>query len=433
MITLIRLLISIVLTTGILLPFTLDAASGSDSESSIGTFHIFSRYRYEFVNDDRLSPAAQKLENANASTLRTSVGFQSAPLHKFNLGLNLEHVMPVGNKDFNDASNDLSDSATVVDPSGIELDQAYVGYRHNSSTDFKVGRQYLSYRKAPFHRFIGTVLWRQNWQTQDALSVVNTSFTDTTIHYAYTWKVDRIFGNDAPEPLSHFDSNSHLINLKYSGLAAGNLEAYAYLLDFDNASAFSTQTFGLRFDGKRKYNETLSALYAAEYAYQFDYANNPNSIKSDYLTFEIGGKFEFIQAQLSATLKFTYEKLAGDGGADRFVTILGTNHAFQGWADRFLVTPGDGIEDLIGTAVIKHKEITLIVAYHQLGSDNLNYDYGNETDILLSSNFGKKVTLGLKYSDYDSDRNFSNLTRNGSNSEVANKVTKFWLWGQLRF
>ena len=32
----------------------------------------------------------------------------------------------------------------------------------------------------------------------------------------------------------------------------------------------------------------------------------------------------------SVTLKFSYEKLSGKGGADRFVTILGTNHAFQG-------------------------------------------------------------------------------------------------------
>ncbi len=428
-----RLSIGLCLTGSILLPAISNAATESVLDSSIGSFHISSRYRFEHVNDDRLSPTAQKLKNANASTLRTTLAYQSVQLHNFDLRLELEHVMPVGNRDFNDGSNGLSDRATVVDPSGIELDQAYVGYQYKSSTEFKVGRQYITYRNAPFHRFIGTVLWRQNWQTQDAISFSNKSFADTTINYAYTWKVNRIFGRDAPEPLSHFDSNSHLINLQYTGFAAGKLEAYAYLLDFDNASAFSTQTFGLRFDGKYKYNETLSALYAAEYAYQADYANNPSSINTDYLSVEIGGKYEFTNPQLSATLKFTYEKLAGDGGADRFVTILGTNHAFQGWADRFLVTPQDGIEDLIGTAVIKHGQTTLIVAYHQLGSDNLNYDYGNELDILLSRNFGKKITLGLKYSDYNADRNASSLARNGSNSGVTNDVNKFWLWGQLKF
>ena len=39
--------------------------------------------------------------------------------------------------------------------------------------------------------------------------------------------------------------------------------------------------------------------------------------------------------------------LGGDNGSGNraFQTPLATKHAFQGWADQFLTTPADGIED----------------------------------------------------------------------------------------
>src|SRR3546814_11261136 len=46
-------------------------------------------------------------------------------------------------------------------------------------------------------------------------------------------------------------------------------------------------------------------------------------------------------------LKGGYEVLGGDDGTGNraFQTPLATKHAFQGWADVFLTTPADGIED----------------------------------------------------------------------------------------
>ena len=40
-----------------------------------------------------------------------------------------------------------------------------------------------------------------------------------------------------------------------------------------------------------------------------------------------------------------YEVLGADNGVG-FATPLATGHKFQGWADKFLTTPGDGIEDV---------------------------------------------------------------------------------------
>ena len=78
-----------------------------------------------------------------------------------------------------------------------------------------------------------------------------------------------------------------------------------------------------------------------------------SDIDAEYFLGEIGSSFKLNELINSVTIKFSYERLSGKSGADRFVTILGTNHAFQGWNDRFLVTPGDGIEDFVFTAIMK--------------------------------------------------------------------------------
>ena len=398
-----------------------------------GDLHFSLRYRYEHVDDNRLSGAGAPLMHADALTLRTLLGYATGAFHNLSMTLDLEIVTEAGIDDFNDGSNGKTEFATVVDPSGTEVDQAFLHYTGVPGTSLKLGRQYITYREAPFHRYAGTILWRQNWQTLDAFTVHNETLPDTEINYAYVWNVNRIFGEDAPEPLSNFDSASHLVNIQYSGLSQGNLEAYGYLLDFDNAAGFSTRTYGIRFYGKRELAKNIDALYAAEYASQSDYGENTLDVDADYLLGEIGARFkpgEFID---SATLKFRYERLSGEGGADRFVTILGTNHAFQGWNDRFLVTPGDGIEDFSLSAIMKIKGATLIAAYHDIGSDNLGYDYGSEFNLLLSKTFRKRYTLGLKYAAYDADKNVTSINRNGANAGTNNDVDKFWAWAQYKY
>ena len=398
-----------------------------------GKPHFSLRYRYEHVNDDRLSGAGAPLRNAGASTLRLFLGYETEVFHNFSATLDLENVIEAGGDDFNDGSNGKIGYAAVVDPSGTEIDQAFLNYSGIKNTAVKLGRQYLTYRKAPFHRYIGTILWRQNRQTFDAFTIDNQTYPDFRIRYAYVWNIHRIFGKDAPEPLSNFDSDSHLLNIQYSGLSLGKLEVYGYLLDFDNATGFSTRTYGVRFHGKRRLSENITALYTAEYATQSEHAANTSDIDADYFLGEIGASCQLDEFIDSVTLKFSYERLGGEGGADRFVTILGTNHAFQGWNDRFLLTPGDGIEDFIFTAMMKIRGANLVAAYHDIGSDHMSYAYGREFNLLLSKTFRKRYTLGVKYAAYDADNNTSNISRNGSNAGTGNDVEKFWIWAQYKY
>jgi hypothetical protein len=67
--------------------------------------------------------------------------------------------------------------------------------------------------------------------------------------------------------------------------------------------------------------------------------------------------------------------LAGKG----FTTPLGTLHKFQGWADKFLTTPPNGLEDLYANASVNLKGVgvldtlAFVVSYHDYDAEH-RYD-----------------------------------------------------------
>lgn len=401
-----------------------------------GKFDFSARYRFEHLEDDRVNLATGlKLKNADASTIRTTLGYTTGKFHNFGARILLQDVRDFFADNFNDATGNSSKTeyAVVADPSDTDYLEAYLSFDGLSETLIKAGRQIITYRDDPFHRYMGTVLWRQNWQNHDAISLVNTSFPHTKISYAYSWNINRIFTDEAISPLNEFDSNSHFINIQYNGFSLASLEGYAYLLDFDNAEVFSSNTYGVRLRGRYPVRNNLNAIYTAEYAYQTDAADNPGVIDVNYLLGELGVKFIFSGLIDTLSLKFSYELLEGSGGVDRFVTILGTNHAFQGWADRFLITPGDGVKDLYITLMATVFGANFIFSYHDLNSDNLNYDYGEELNLLLIKTFNKHYTLGLKYANYDADENLVNINQNDVNSTVTNDASIVWVFAQIKW
>lgn len=381
-----------------------------------GKVSFSARARYETVDDGN---AATK--DADAYTLRTTLGYKTGVFHGFSGFVEFEDVSHLGSDKFNAAgTNGEPGYAIVADPEGTEVNQAYLAY-NNFDTTFKFGRQIVTYRDAPFHRYIGTVGWRQNWQTFDAFSIVNKSLPNTTLSYAYLDEVHTIFGDDRDAlPLikdGDIDMDSHLFNIQYSGLPVGNLEGYAYLLDYKDAvddNKNSTATYGLRLSGAQAVNNAFKVVYAAEYATQDDYADGEMD-QQDYYLVELGGKYKGWLAKLS------YEVQEGDG-VDAFRTPLGTNHAYQGWADKFLSTPAAGLKDTYVTVVGNVLGAKLVAVYHDFETDQGSLDAGDEFDIMLAKTFKKHYTLGVKYADYNADDEFG-----------GNDTEKFWLWGQVKF
>lgn len=376
------------------------------------------RYRYEWVDQEGFA------DKARASTLRTQLGYATGDLYGVGAFLQFEDVHVVGNERYNSTINGLTQYPVVADPASTEINQSYLSYKGLADTILKYGRQGIVYDN---HRFVGNVGWRQNEQTYDGFSLQNTSLPSTSVSYAHVTNVNRIFSERHPT-LSDVKIDADFLNLAYKGLKAGTLVGYGYLLDYQPAQPFpitaSNKTLGLRFDGSTPLG-AMKLLYTAEYAKQSKYADGADTIGADYdyamLGLDLGG----------VQIKFNYELLSGDG-VYALATPFATLHAFNGWADKFLTTPKDGIKDVFVSAGGAWLGTHLLAVYHNFSSDYLGYDYGTEWDAQASKKIGKQLTLTAKYAAYDADGNALNEARNAA-AALARQIDKIWLQADLQF
>jgi hypothetical protein len=391
-----------VLASGISTLVTVKAVQAEDAffdALSGGKVSFSARARYESVKQDN------GLKDANAYTLRTTLGYKTGAFHGFSGFVEAEDISDLGDGSFNNGVDGDAAYSPVIDPDGTEMNQAYLQY-NGFDTEFKFGRQELTYRDAPFHRFVGNVLWRQNHQEFDAFSFTNSSLADTKVSYAYINKVQGIKGNT-------LDMSSHLVNIQYTGLAIGKLEGYGYFLDYEDAPITASKTLGIRLTGDQAVNDAFKVIYTAEIAKQDNYKDGTMDDQNYYLA-ELGGKYKGWLAKAS------YEMQEGDG-VSSFKTPLGTNHAFQGWADTFLATPAQGLDDMYFTVVGEVLGAKLVAVYHDFETDKDGIDAGSEFDMLTEKTFAKHYTVGMKYADYNA-------------GDLAKADTeKFWVYGQVKF
>lgn len=362
------------------------------------------RYRYELVDQQG------KEKDANANTVRTRFGFETGKINGFGLGVDAEYIKAVGDDTFNSTTNGRSNYPTVADPDDFALNQLFlVSDGTIPKTKVKLGRQRLIWDNS---RFIGNVGWRQNEQTFDALRLSTKAIPNTELEYVYLEEVHRIFGRRSTT--GRLRSDSHGFRLKYTGLEFAAFTPFALLLDYDFASqaANESQTYGIRMNGKRKLNADLTLLYDASVALQSDYADNTANYDLWYFNLEPGITYKKITAKLG------YEVLQGDG-TNSFRTPLATLHKFNGFTDKFLTTPGDGIQDLyvmLNTKTAPDSTVPGVVlkaAFHEFFSEENGSHYGSEWNLVAVKAFGTKygkVVLGVKYADYDGDE-FGTNTR----------------------
>ena len=332
------------------------------------------RLRYEDVD----IPAG----DADLLSLKTRLTFTSDTYENFGLLLEMDDVTHIS--DF---------EGLVADPEGTEINQAILSYTF-SDTTAKYGRQRILLDN---QRFVGGVGFRQNEQTYDAFSVTNKSIGDTEIFLAHVNNVNRIFGESSP--VGDHTNDTILFNTKYSGLSAGTIAVYAYLIDNEDALAMSSDTIGARFAGK-----SGIFSYAAEFATQSDGGDSPLDYDADYMLAEGGIK----AGQFNLTLGF--EVLGSDGANGQFITPFATLHAFQGWTDVFLGGgTGNivgGIEDMYFKAATQFAGLNFLLKYHLFSADDdsvaVSDDYGSEIGFEIAKSWDN-YGLSLKYADYSED------------------------------
>ncbi|WP_150049032.1 MULTISPECIES: alginate export family protein [Methylomonas] len=353
-----------------------------------GAIKMDLNYRWENVDRD-----AGKDQTANANTARLRLGLLSPTFYDLQAYAEYEGNYAL-QEDYNSVVNKKTQYSTVVDPDISELNQFWLSYKGIADTLVKVGRQRIKFDD---DRFIGNVGWRQMEMTYDSILVThkNQTLFGLTVNAGYIDHVQNIFGQTD-------DINAPILNLNYKVGDWGNLIGYGYWLDYRQKENFgkSSQTYGLRFDGKSpQFFDTVNAVYTAEWGKQSDYADNPKHYQADRIN---------LMAGLSAfglTASGAIEQLNGFGAGKAFQTPLGTNHAFQGWADLFLVTPADGIRDVFATVSYKMMNDSLILTgvYHDFSDDTGVDQYGKEWDFSVLKKFGKHYSLLAKYANYNAD------------------------------
>ncbi len=372
------------------------------------------RTRYEDVTEDIINAAGATTGEkvADAWTTRSRLSYQSGAWNGFAFAAEMDNVTEMTNDvDYRTAPNDpLNPTAAVIaDPVGTEINQGFISYT-TFNNQIKYGRQRFILDNA---RFIGNVGWRQNEQTYDGISFTNKAIRYTNFTYAYIKNVNRVFGEDNPG-LGDLNMNSHVLNASYTGFDAGKLIGYSYLLDVENPIAqygLTSDTFGARWQGT--IGEPFT--YNLEYAHQQDAGVN-EAYSADYMLAE--GTYTVSRYSVG----LGYELLGSDNGAYGFATPLATLHVFNGWADKFLTTPKDGLEDKYLNLGVTIAGAQALLSYHKFDADVNGADYGDEIDFSISKKTGA-VVWTAKYAQY-------------AMGDAATKVTdteKFWVMADWNF
>jgi hypothetical protein len=357
------------------------------------------RLRHESVDDAAFD------RDADAQTLRLRAGVRAAFGHGWSFLLEGEGIASAGNG-YNSGANGRSAWPAITDPEGAEINQAWLGWRgaHAAAT---VGRQRIVLDN---QRFIGNSGWRQNEQTFDALALEANASDKLKIRYFWLDRVHRIAGDNAlDEKARERDLSTHLVNAE---LKSGRQQwvGYVYLHEDNDVANASTATYGLRWSGSRPAGD-LNWGWTAEYARQTEHADNPLQFSHSYWLLEPS-----LQAH-GITWKLGWEHLGGNG-SHALQTPLATLHAFNGWADKFPVTPANGLDDAYLLATGKAGKATWTVAAHDYRADRGGQHYGREWNLSLAAPLRPGLIAMVKFADYRSD-------------DFARDTRKIWL--QLEF
>jgi hypothetical protein len=318
--------------------------------------------------------------------------------------------------------------STVADPETVELNRAQLQYKGKVAT-LTVGRQRINLDD---QRWVGSVGWRQNEQTFDAVRA-EAKLGSISLDATYANSQRTIYGIDAGQlrdfapgagPRQHYGGDFVFLGAA-AKLGPVNLKGFAYLLDYDPVFflANSSQTYGARATSAFPLSPKLKLNLAASYARQSDYGDNPVRYSADYFAGEAGLAFHTL------TVMAGYEELGSDAGAANGAgrgvqTPMATLHKFNGWADVFLTTPGKGLRDAYVGAAWKPDGnkalhgLNAAVTWHSFDSDAGHLDYGDEWNASLGLKLGM-VALLAKFADY---------RRHGAQDFATDVNTrKFWL------
>ena len=407
---------------------TIQAASADELEGlgaaiQGGKTNFSLKARYESVETPTTTTG-----QAKAMTMGYRFGYETGAYHDFAVNVQAQGVW--GNKQYGDGQSSSSQATptlnTVNDPAGVNLSQAHLIYRGIADTTIKQGRQVLRYDD---DRWVGNVDWRQNWQTYDATSVTNKSIADTTVQAAYVTNVNRP-STDGASANGNAHMKSTLVNVNNKSLSFADIVAYNYRLDYTAAAQAaptvmgSTNTTGVKLAKEGIDVAGFKLGWTGEMAQQKNFKQNTTSYTAKYTNIgaSVGGSL--------GKLSVAQETLGSDNGVG-LQTPLATLFAFNGWADKFTVTPKNGLKDSYVRGRSNVAGIVVGADFHQFKSDAGSMNLGREVDLIAEKDLDKNFAVGARAARYKADA--ASVGANTTTGVTLVDTNKAWVYGTYKF
>lgn len=385
-----------------------DSVSAALQEGKAG---LQFRPRAEWVDDQ----AAAAADPARALTMRSVLSYRTAAYEGITGMVEVEDIRALDDRYHVPVVQPRPAYAAVVDPESTAVNQAWLaGY------GFKVGQQKLIFNNA---RFIGDVGWRQNDQTFLAAAYEQSKvlpWLDVQLAYATQAAMINSQRADLRLPVVNLKARTPVgasVTLFWAGLtgreAAGLAPANAGLLA--NAGVDRSREYRVvRVDGKHE-----GWLYDLSYGQQRAYADGTATHAPDaaYRDIQLGYDFGVM------TVKLQQERLGA-----KFQTPLATLHAFNGWADRFLVTPDAGLEDRNIKLAGKALDLNLALAWHHFSAVRGGTDFGREVDASVGKTFTPQLSGLVKVALFQGSQEST-----GSQAGYSRDLAKAWVQLDYRF
>ena len=315
-------------------------------------------------------------QRGKASTLRTTLGYRTLAWKRLAAHRRVRGRPQFGfSNDHNNLGagslwNGVTDRPVIPDPPITEINQVYLDWKPLDTLPIRGGRQEIVVDNS---RFIGNVGWRQNHQSFDAAKVRFTGVKNLDLGLPTSPRQRTVTGASNPMSTSPSRASTPLPGV-------GTVRGYFLSIDYDQDASWhlSTRTYGASFAGKARSPGSSRLTYRLELATQATPATIPKRVEADYIRADLGlviGK---------VTVGAGYEVLGG-GDDGSFNTPLATLHKFNGWADKFLATPADGLSDFFMSARCQHSGLEPGGVYHDFSADSGGASWGSEFDARSST------------------------------------------------
>lgn len=359
-----------------------------------------SRVRYANVDASNSGQSASLLLRANV---------QSQWNEMFATFVEVDSVSSTFKEDHSDGVR-FNGQPLLQDPPGTEFNQAFATLNTDQFL-LHLGRQRINLDN---QRFVGGNGFWQNEQTFDALFSQFKLASNSRFTYSYIANANRIFGEDAdknnpgrgplpsgitpPRPPANYgdhEQHTHLTHLEWNEWDYTRVTAYAHRIENLDMPAASNATYGASYSANYKVDRM-------KYRVQLEVAQQDRfDLGRDQLPYYL------VDAGVGInTVEFIarYEVLGENNGV-AFITPLGSNHKFEGWAGVIGNTPNIGVRTASLGVLWRASPIRLETHYLFFKDDVRGQAIGEEWDLDIAFRPIRKHNLSLRVAHFEPENN----------------------------